>query len=103
MNFSGKVAVVTGGLSGIGRAVVSRLAAEGAHTVVFDAGDVSRDDGLSAHHVLSQLPTKALFVKGDVGEPAEVEAAFRQRCRPSVGWTCSSTTPESRLSSRSPS
>lgn len=76
MNFSGKVAVVTGGLSGICRAVVSRLAAEGAHTVVFDAGDVSRDDGLSAHHVLSQLPTKALFVKGDVGEPAEVEAAF---------------------------
>jgi NAD(P)-dependent dehydrogenase (short-subunit alcohol dehydrogenase family) len=76
VSFGGKVAVVTGGLSGIGRAVVAGLAAEGAHTLVFDAGDVSRDDGLSAHDVLSQLPTEALFVKGDVGEPADVEAAF---------------------------
>jgi NAD(P)-dependent dehydrogenase (short-subunit alcohol dehydrogenase family) len=76
VTFESKVALVTGGLSGIGRAVVTRLAGEGARTVVFDAADTSRDDGLPADDVVATLPTEALFVKGDVGEPADVEAAF---------------------------
>jgi NAD(P)-dependent dehydrogenase (short-subunit alcohol dehydrogenase family) len=76
VSLEGKVALVTGGLSGIGRAVVTKLAGQGARTVVFDAGEVSRDDQMTAADVMSQLPTEGLFVKGDVGEPADVDAAF---------------------------
>ncbi|MBW2377431.1 MAG: SDR family NAD(P)-dependent oxidoreductase, partial [Deltaproteobacteria bacterium] len=35
-DFSGKVVVVTGGASGVGRAIVAQLAAEGAKVVIAD-------------------------------------------------------------------
>ena len=76
MSFDDKVVLVTGGLSGIGRAVVTRLAADGARAVVFDAVDVSRDDEMSAADVVAKLPTPGLFVQGDVGEPDDVDKAF---------------------------
>lgn len=35
-NFEGRVAVVTGGASGVGKAICSRLAERGAHIVIVD-------------------------------------------------------------------
>jgi NAD(P)-dependent dehydrogenase (short-subunit alcohol dehydrogenase family) len=60
--FTGKVAVVTGGASGVGAAVVRRLAAAGAAVVVVDL-DVRRGQPLAAE-------VGGRFVAADVGDPA---------------------------------
>ncbi|UVS77391.1 3-oxoacyl-ACP reductase [Actinokineospora sp. UTMC 2448] len=65
----GRVAVVTGGASGIGLASVRRLAAEGARVVV---GDVDVDGGGAA-----AAEVDGLFVRTDVTEEAEVVALFQ--------------------------
>ncbi|MGQ0840560.1 3-oxoacyl-ACP reductase [Actinokineospora sp.] len=65
----GRVAVVTGGASGIGLASVRRLAAEGARVVV---ADVDLDAGKAAADEVG-----GLFVRTDVTSEAEVEALFQ--------------------------
>jgi NAD(P)-dependent dehydrogenase (short-subunit alcohol dehydrogenase family) len=70
-----KVTIVTGGLSGIGRAIATRLADDGARIVLFDAGGESRDDGMPGDRLAAQLGTAA-FVRGDVGEPEDVDRMF---------------------------
>jgi len=63
-----RVAVVTGGASGIGLATARRFAAEGAHVVV---GDVDPESGKVAAEEVG-----GLFVQVDVTSPEQVEALF---------------------------
>jgi NAD(P)-dependent dehydrogenase (short-subunit alcohol dehydrogenase family) len=72
----GKAAVITGGLSGIGRQTSVLFAREGASVVVFDARDSSRDDGLAAAELVSCLGADSAFVQGDVRKPEYVDRAF---------------------------
>jgi NAD(P)-dependent dehydrogenase (short-subunit alcohol dehydrogenase family) len=65
---SGKVAIVTGGASGIGRATVELFVAEGAKVVVADV-DVERGEALAA-----ELGGGAIFRKTNVADQAEVQA-----------------------------
>src|SRR5690606_27866918 len=66
--FEGKVAVVTGAASGIGKASAERLAAEGASVVVVDI------DGAGAETVARALPTPCIAVQADVANPDDVNA-----------------------------
>ena len=65
---SGKVAVVTGGASGIGAATAQRLSAEGAAVVVADR------DGERAAAVAQALDGPALGLAADVTSEGEVDA-----------------------------
>ncbi|HLI45391.1 MAG TPA: 3-oxoacyl-ACP reductase [Acidimicrobiales bacterium] len=64
----GKVAVVTGAASGIGRASALRFAAEGAHVVAVDIDE-------AAGRAVAEA-AGGLFVRADVTEAAEVEAMY---------------------------
>jgi rhamnulose-1-phosphate aldolase/alcohol dehydrogenase len=72
-----RVAFVTGGASGIGRAIAYRLAAEGAHVVVADIDDAGArrvaDDIVTRHGY-----RRAVAVPCDVTDEAQVAEAFRQ-------------------------
>jgi meso-butanediol dehydrogenase / (S,S)-butanediol dehydrogenase / diacetyl reductase len=67
---SGQVAVVTGGAKGIGRAVATRLAADGAAVVVVARHQDSADEAAAA---IGQAGSRALGIAGDVAEEAAVE------------------------------
>ena len=65
---AGKVAVVTGGASGIGRATAELFVAEGARVVI---GDVDVDAGVQ---VADDLGPAAAFVRADVSDADDVQA-----------------------------
>lgn len=72
---AGKVAVVTGGTKGIGRAIVRRFAAEGAQ-VYYCAPDPDGVDTLE-REIARAGGAKPVFVRGDVGEPSALERLMR--------------------------
>ena len=73
--FAGKVALVTGGASGIGRATALAFAREGARTVI---SDVDADGGEETVRTIKDSGGEATFVKADVTSSDEVEALVHQ-------------------------
>ncbi len=72
MRFDGKVAIVTGGASGIGLATVKQLLAEGAKVMVADYTDKLRDVLVSLKH------PNVLGIRVDVSKENEVKALIDQ-------------------------
>ncbi|QIT56051.1 glucose 1-dehydrogenase [Aquisalimonas sp. 2447] len=69
--FAGKAVLVTGGASGIGRAVVERLAADGARLVI---ADILAGEGESVAEQIRQAGGEAVFVHTDVRNGDQVQA-----------------------------
>jgi NAD(P)-dependent dehydrogenase (short-subunit alcohol dehydrogenase family) len=69
----GKVALITGAGSGIGRETALLFAAEGAKVVI---ADVSAEHGENAVAAITQAGGTALFVKADVSAASDVQAMF---------------------------
>jgi NAD(P)-dependent dehydrogenase (short-subunit alcohol dehydrogenase family) len=68
---SGKVAIVTGGGTGIGRETARLYAEEGAKVVV---GDVRPEDGETTVKAIADAGGEALFVATDVSKSVDVQA-----------------------------
>ena len=74
MRLEGKIAVVTGGGRGIGRAIAERFAAEGADVVVNYRQDEAAARSCAAS--IEAAGRRALVVRADVSRRAEVRALF---------------------------
>lgn len=70
MRLKDKVAVITGGASGIGRSTASLFAREGAKVVI---GDVQVAAGQDAATSIQREGNQALFVRTDVSQESDVE------------------------------
>jgi rhamnulose-1-phosphate aldolase/alcohol dehydrogenase len=76
-DFAGKVALITGGASGIGRATAYKLASDGAHIVV---ADINTENGEATAADLQKRfgKKRALFVHTDVTSETAVQNAMQQ-------------------------
>lgn len=73
--FEGKVALVTGGGSGIGRAACLAFAREGARVVI---NDIRAEGGEETLRLVREAGGEGIFVQADVSKAAEVEAMVQK-------------------------
>ncbi|PYM08581.1 MAG: 3-oxoacyl-ACP reductase [Candidatus Rokuibacteriota bacterium] len=71
MSFAGKTALITGAARGIGFAIASRLAVQGAHVAIVDI------NGHGADAAAKRIGPDAMAVTADVTKPADVERAVQ--------------------------
>jgi len=85
MRLEGKVALVTGGSSGIGRGTALVFAREGAKVVV---ADILVEDGEETVRLIKEAGGEAIFVKCDVRNRADVEALIDKAVAAYGGLHC---------------
>lgn len=75
---AGKIAVVTGSSSAIGRAVALALHREGAQVVCSDLTTTSQDTELPTHEQILKDGGKAIFIQTDVTKANEVKKLVKE-------------------------
>ena len=76
MTLQGKVALVTGGAQGIGRAIAMRLAQEGAAVIIEDLSDNARAE--ETLQELQAMGARTALLVGDVGKVADGQRVVRE-------------------------
>ena len=71
-----KTAIVTGGSSGIGRAIALKFAAEGANVVIADTVEQPIEGGESTVELIRSAGGAAVYIRTDISTGA-----------PSMGWS----------------
>ena len=74
MRLKGKVAVITGGATGIGRAAALQFGLDGAEVIVADVNDV---EGVATARAITQVRGAAQFVRTDVSSETDVRALMK--------------------------
>lgn len=69
MRLEGRVAIITGAASGIGKATAARFAREGAAVVI---ADINVDGGIAAAEAIAAVGGVATFVKADVSQKQDL-------------------------------
>ena len=72
---AGKIALITGSGTGIGRASARQMAAEGAKVVI---AELNAANGEQTAHIVHQAGGEAIFVQTDVTEPDSIQAAVQR-------------------------
>lgn len=78
---SGKVTIITGASSGIGRAIALRFASEGARLVLVDRTEKVREGGEPIETVLRREGHDIAFLKADVATEEDVERVVDEATR----------------------
>lgn len=74
LSMAGKVCIVTGAASGIGRAIARQLAANGAYVVIADVTTEVIEGGAATADLITKAGQQALFMQTDVADTAQVDA-----------------------------
>ena len=82
----GKAAVITGGDSGIGRAVALAFAREGAD-VLISYLEAEEPDAEETARVVEESGKRCVRVAGDISEEAQCNRVIERPWQSSVGWT----------------
>ena len=80
MRLKNQVVIVTGGSSGLGRAMSIRFAAEGAEVVIADLSEAPREGGESAIEFIRKNKGKASFVQCDVSSFEDMDSLIANTC-----------------------
>ena len=77
LSMAGKVCIVTGAASGIGRAIARQLAANGAIVVVADVTSEVIEGGRPTAELITEAGQQGLFVQTDVADSTQVDALIQ--------------------------
>jgi glucose 1-dehydrogenase len=84
MDLKGKIAVITGSSSGIGKAAALAFAREGSKIVVNSLKNVK--DGKTVVQEIKKLGSDAIYVQGDVSKQKDVNMLFNETVKKFGTW-----------------